>query len=209
MSRCNNAQEIDGYAGSGIYLCTKLAGHTGWHVHTETGESWTSSRTFLDAEAAYGREIILSAPTRPSIDESMLATAAVWSRRSTCSRLSVGAVLARAGRVLSCGYNGAPAKLDHCQHESDESCTVSVHAEANALISAGRFGASTDGATLYLTHAPCVACSGLIINAGVRAVVFREKYRNDDGIERLWEGGLSVNWSPEPGIRRVTHDLQL
>lgn len=136
-------------------------------------------------------------PKRPSIDQSMLDTAEVWSRRSTCSRLSVGAVLARDGRVLSCGYNGAPAGLDHCQHEDDESCKVSVHAEANALISAGRFGASTDGATLYLTHAPCLACSGLLINAGIKMVVYAKPYRNTDGILNLTDAGIEVHQTAE------------
>lgn len=147
-------------------------------------------------------------PTRPSIDESMLATALVWSRRSTCSRLAVGAVLARGGRVLSCGYNGAPRGLEHCSHVDNEdlltvtTCATAVHAEANALISAGRFGASTDGATIYCTHSPCTACASLMINAGVRAVVFRDKYRSDDGIHRLETAGVAVRWADHPRFVR-------
>jgi len=81
--------------------------------------------------------------SRPSIDEAMLDTPAVWARRSTCSRLAVGAVLARDNRVLSTGYNGAPASLPHCSHDDDQPRLITVHAEANALLFAGRHDAST------------------------------------------------------------------
>jgi dCMP deaminase len=126
---------------------------------------------------------------RPSIDEAMLDTAAVWARRSTCTRLAVGAVLAREGRVLSTGYNGAPAGLAHCVHEDEEPCTVAVHAEANALLFAARHGARTLDTTMYCTHAPCLACSGLLLNAGVARVVYRQPFRSQDGLARLAEGG--------------------
>jgi dCMP deaminase len=122
----------------------------------------------------------------------MLATAAVWAQRSTCSRLAVGAVLARDGRVLSTGYNGAPAGLPHCVHEADEPCSITVHAEANALLFAGRHGASTLDTTMYCTHAPCLACSGLLLNAGVARVVYRNWYRSDAGLERLAAAGVKV-----------------
>lgn len=131
---------------------------------------------------------------RPTIDDTMLDTAEVWSRRSTCSRLSVGAVLAHGDYVIGTGYNGAPSGLDHCVHTDNEPCKRAVHAEANALLSAGRrTGASTDGSTLYLTHAPCLACSGLIINAGVYLVVYIRDYRSDDGIKALRQGGVLVH----------------
>jgi dCMP deaminase len=129
---------------------------------------------------------------RPSIDEAMLDTAAVWARRSTCTRLAVGAVLAREGRVLSTGYNGAPAGLAHCVHEDEEPCTVAVHAEANALLFAARHGVSTLGTDLFITHAPCLACSGLLLNAGVERVVYRDRFRSDAGIERLSAAGVKV-----------------
>lgn len=130
--------------------------------------------------------------TRPSLDATLLAAAYVWARRSTCSRLQVGAVLARDGRTLSTGYNGAPSGLEHCEHLDDEPCTVSVHAEANALIFAGRHGVSTEGATLYLTHAPCLGCAGLIVNAGVVEVVYAEPYRSVAGERALLAAGLDV-----------------
>lgn len=129
---------------------------------------------------------------RPSLDATLLAAAYAWARRSTCSRLQVGAVLARDGRTLSTGYNGAPSGLAHCEHLDDEPCAVSVHAEANALIFAGRHGVSTEGATLYLTHAPCLGCAGLVVNAGVVEVVYAEPYRSTAGIEALGRARLVV-----------------
>jgi dCMP deaminase len=129
---------------------------------------------------------------RPTIDEAMLNTAWVWAMRSTCTRLAVGAVLARDDRVLSTGYNGAPTGLDHCVHEDEEPCSITVHAEANALLFAGRHGASTLGTTMYCTHAPCLGCSGLLLNAGVARVVYQEWYRSDLGLERLSLAGVKV-----------------
>lgn len=126
----------------------------------------------------------------------MLLTAELWARRATCSRLSVGAVLARDGRILTTAYNGPPAGQPHCLHEDDEPCTQSVHAEANALLWAARHGVSALGATLYVTHAPCLGCSGLIINSGIEKVVYAQPYRSTDGVARLLDAGLKVhqNW---------------
>lgn len=131
-------------------------------------------------------------PARPTETELLLDIAAQVARRSTCSRLAVGAVLARDGRILSTGRNGAPSGLPHCDHtlDSHSPCTTSVHAEVNAIAFAARHGASSDGATLYLTHAPCVACAGIIINSGVASVVYSQPYRDDSGCNRLALGGV-------------------
>lgn len=130
--------------------------------------------------------------TRPSLDSTLIAVAHTWARRSTCSRLQVGAVLARDGRTLSTGYNGAPSGLGHCAHDDDTPCAVSVHAEVNALVFAARHGVSTEGAGLYLTHSPCRACAGPIVNAGVREVVFAEAFRSLDGVAVLQAAGVAV-----------------
>lgn len=122
----------------------------------------------------------------------MLDTAEVWARRSTCSRLHVGAVLARDGRVLATAYNGAPVGLAHCDHQDDAPCTSSVHAEANALLWAARHGVNTSDSVMYCTHSPCLPCSSLMINAGVGEVVYRRDYRSQDGLNRLSEAGLLV-----------------
>lgn len=130
--------------------------------------------------------------SRPTLDETVFQVARTWARRSTCSRLQVGAVLARDGRVLSTGYNGAPSRVDHCAHMDDQPCEITVHAEANALIFAGRHGVSTEQASLYTTCSPCRACAGLIINAGIREVIYADPFRSASGLQTLADAGLIV-----------------
>lgn len=134
---------------------------------------------------------------RPSIDAVLLEVAGAFAARSTCSRLQVGAVLARAGRVLSAGYNGAPAGLPHCEHVDDAPCAASVHAEANALVAAARHGVAAEGAQLYCTHAPCLACAGLAVNAGLAAVVYAAPFRSTAGLELLAAAGVEVIPHPQ------------
>lgn len=129
---------------------------------------------------------------RPSEGEWLLRMADVAAQRSTCSRLQVGAVLSRDGRILSTGYNGAPSGETHCEHLDDLPCTQSVHAEVNALVFAARHGVSTEGASFYVTHAPCYGCAGLLINAGVDTVYFRSHYRSKDGLDRLVDAEIVV-----------------
>lgn len=129
--------------------------------------------------------------TRPSNASVLMETARLWSSRSTCSRLSVGAVLARDTRILAQGYNGAPSGLDHCPEPHPEGpCTRAVHAEANVIAWAARQGLSTQGSTMYLTHWPCLECAKLIINAGVESVFFDEDYRSFSGVALLIESGI-------------------
>lgn len=130
----------------------------------------------LDAEAD---------PSRPPIDECLMAIAGVWARRSTCRRGAVGCVLADLrGVVISSGYNGAPPGLPHC-HEvgcrvEDGHCVRATHAEVNAIANAARRGASLDGATLVSTVAPCLRCLYLLISAGVRRVVYLHPSGSED-----------------------------
>lgn len=128
---------------------------------------------------------------RPGLDATMLAAAAVFAERATCTRLQVGAVLARDGRVLSTGYNGAPSGEGHCDCGTSP-CWLSVHAEANALLFAARHGVAALGATLYVTHAPCMNCAGWAINAGVAEVVYGQPYRSVEGLDRLRAAGVMV-----------------
>lgn len=111
----------------------------------------------------------------------------------TCSRLQVGALIVYRARVISTGYNGAPAKMPHCRHEGNEPCLDSVHAEANAIAFAARLGgAGTEGSTLIVTHAPCLECAKLIINAGIREVIYGQPYRRTEGLELLANAGVIV-----------------
>lgn len=136
-------------------------------------------------------------------DQSFLNIAAEIGSHATCSRLHVGAVLVRDNRPFATGYNGAPAGEAHCDHEgSDDPCATSVHAEVNALISAARIGVSTMNSYLYVTHAPCRACAGLIINAGIVGVIYSEIYRDMSGITRLIDAKVSViNVDSQDGIK--------
>lgn len=150
---------------------------------------------------------------RPSREECLVATAFTWAERSTCSRLHVGAVIHREGRILVQGYNGAPAGLVHCGHDCDcaasnipelangrheegcsatSPCTRSVHAEANAVAFAARAGVELQGADLVVTHQPCLSCAMLIINSGIKLVTYVHPYRLTDGVNLLEEAGITV-----------------
>ena|SRR5690554_2820516 len=130
---------------------------------------------------------------RPSCDSLLMDTAWLWSRRSTCSRLNVGAVVAKDTRILSQGYNGAPSGLPHCPDPHEEGpCRRAVHAEANALMWAARQGIRTEGSDLYCTHQPCLECSRLIINAGIGCVFYDKEYRDSSGVSLLDKAGVEV-----------------
>lgn len=125
--------------------------------------------------------------TRIERAEMLVQIAEVVAKRGTCSRLQVGAVLAKDSRVISTGYNGPPAGMPHCEHSGAEiaGCADAIHAEINALIYAARYGSKTEGATLYVTHQPCLKCAQAIANSGVVEVIYRHPYRIQDGVYLL------------------------
>lgn len=117
----------------------------------------------------------------------LMDMARVVAQRGTCDRLQVGAVIARDGRVISSGYNGNIMGMDHCNHQEHPSipCDSAVHAEANAILFAARYGMSTEGAQLYTTHQPCLGCAKMIINAGINLVAYDHTYRDNSGLSLL------------------------
>jgi dCMP deaminase len=129
---------------------------------------------------------------RPTRADTLLTVAYAMAERSTCTRLHVGAVAATDGRILSTGYNGAPAGTPHCTHPPSEVCNRSVHAEANAVAYAARHGVSLEGAEIYATDSPCYTCACLLINAGISAVIFIRKYRDESGLQLLADVGIKV-----------------
>lgn len=130
---------------------------------------------------------------RRSRDQMLMMMAEAASGRSTCSRLHVGAVIAKENRAISTGYNGAPAGLPHCEHDgTDSPCEVAVHAEANAIVFAARHGVPVEGAELFTTHMPCLYCCNLVINSGIRRVVWLNLYRDSAGIELLDKAGVAT-----------------
>lgn len=148
--------------------------------------------------------------SRPSIDETLIKIASAWEEQSTCSRNHVGVIIAKDGRTLGSGYNGAPAGMPHCEHEVIQhhfsptfgrmpgsrvgggGCTIAIHAEANAIAYCARNGVSISGATVYTTLSPCYACSQLIISAGLIRVVYGRAYRDLAGLNLLIAAGLTV-----------------
>lgn len=126
-----------------------------------------------------------------------MQSAALWALRSTCTRAQVGCVIAREGRVLVNGYNGAPAGMPHCKHPDGQQsvagstgCGIAVHAEANAIAYAARYGIALANSEMYTTLSPCVMCAMLIINAGVKLVYAAQIYRDPAGVELLGAAGI-------------------
>jgi dCMP deaminase len=129
------------------------------------------------------------------------------SRRSHCIRKHVGAVLTRETRIISIGYNGPPAGTHNCDEEFPEkgcatdrkgSCTLSIHAEQNAILYAAKNGMSCDGGTLYVTLSPCLACARIIYTMGIKRVVYLQSYAEykglmlDEGPDFLRRFGVDV-----------------
>lgn len=131
---------------------------------------------------------------RPTRDEMLMEMAGVVAKRSTCSRASVGVVIARAGRPLVTGYNGAPAGMDHCNHVDDTPCFIAVHAEANAIAYAARWGIRLQGATLYTTLVPCLPCAQVVVNSGIDRVVYSKYYRKREGLDLLENAGIALEY---------------
>lgn len=135
---------------------------------------------------------------RPSWDEYFMNIAKAVASRSTCSRRSVGAVVVRDKRILATGYNGAPAGLRHCDHTGgadmrDGHCARSTHAEQNAIVQAARHGTMIDGATVYCTAQPCLTCAKLLVNAGVKRVVYDGEYPDELAVAILDEAGIELD----------------
>ncbi|CAD2076855.1 tRNA-specific adenosine deaminase [Phocicoccus schoeneichii] len=115
-------------------------------------------------------------------NEYFMAQAMLLSLRSTCSRLSVGATLVKDNRVIASGYNGAVSGEHHCTdhgcYMEDGHCIRTIHAEVNALLQCSKNGVSTEGASVYVTHFPCINCTKALLQAGITNIYYREDYRN-------------------------------
>lgn len=126
-------------------------------------------------------------------DKSYMEMAAVWAANSYCKRRQVGALLVKDRMIISDGYNGTPAGFENiCEDESGITKPYVLHAEANAITKVAQSGNSSKDATLYVTASPCIECSKLIIQAGIKRVVYRDEYRLTDGIDLLKKAGIEV-----------------
>lgn len=151
---------------------------------------------------------------RVTRDQMLMGVAQVVARRGTCSRLQVGAVISRDGRIISTGYNGAPSGIPHCEHlnpdtltggeylnylnhvgkyaKEEPGCQIAEHSERNAIAFAARYGLALEGSEIHCTHAPCLDCARSIINAGIKRVTYVVPYRLTAGVELLAQAGLDV-----------------
>ena len=119
--------------------------------------------------------------------------ARTWAENSYCQRRKVGALLVKDQMIISDGYNGTPSGFENCCEDANNvSLPYVLHAEANAITKVARSNNSSEGATLYVTASPCMECSKLIIQAGIKRVVYGEEYRIMDGIEILRKAGIEV-----------------
>ena len=127
------------------------------------------------------------------LDRRYLQMADTWSQNSYCKRRQVGALLVKNQMIISDGYNGTPSGFENvCEDENDNTKPYVLHAEANAITKVAKSGNSSDGATLYVTSSPCLECSKLIIQAGIKRVVFTESYRLEDGINLLKRADIEI-----------------
>lgn len=124
-------------------------------------------------------------------DCSYLEMAAVWARNSYCKRRQVGALIVKDKMIISDGYNGTPVGFENiCEDENDNTKAYVLHAEANAITKVAQSNNSSKGATLYVTTSPCIECAKLIIQSGIKRVVFGEVYRLTDGVDLLKRAGI-------------------
>lgn len=127
------------------------------------------------------------------LDQRYLRMARIWAENSYCQRRKVGALLVKDRMIISDGYNGTPAGFENvCEGTDGLTNPYVLHAEANAITKVARSNNSSEGSTLYITASPCLDCAKLIIQSGIRRVVFNELYRITDGIELLRRAGIEV-----------------
>ena len=141
---------------------------------------------------------------RPSWDEYFMGITFEVAKRSTCNRARVGAIIVKDRRILTTGYNASPRGLAHCDDIGhlmvNDHCVRTLHAEQNAIIQAALHGVSTSDSALYVTHQPCLNCAKMIINAGIKRVVYAGAYPDENSTAFMAEAGVALQrfeWPPE------------
>ena len=124
-------------------------------------------------------------------DKRYMRMATIWAENSYCERRKVGALIVKDKMIISDGYNGTPSGFENiCEDENNVTKPYVLHAEANAITKIARSNNNSEGATLYVTASPCIECAKLIIQAGIKRVVYADPYRSDDGIQLLRKVGI-------------------
>jgi len=126
-------------------------------------------------------------------DKRYLEMAQIWAKNSYCTRRQVGALIVKGKMIISDGYNGTPSGFENiCEDEHEKTKPYVLHAEANAITKVAKSNNSSDGSTLYVTTSPCMECSKLIIQSGIKRVVFCDKYHNEDGLRLLERAKIEI-----------------
>lgn len=126
-------------------------------------------------------------------DDKYMRMAAIWAENSYCKRRQVGALIVKDRMIISDGFNGTPSGFENvCEDENGVTKPYVLHAEANAISKVAKSGNSAEGSTLFITASPCIECAKLIIQAGIKRVVYKDEYRLTDGIDLLKRAGIEV-----------------
>ena len=130
-----------------------------------------------------------------TLDKRYIRMASIWAENSYCTRRKVGALIVKDKMIISDGYNGTPSGFENvCEDGNKVTKPYVLHAEANAITKIARSNNCSEGATLYVTASPCIECAKLIIQAGIKRVIYSEKYRLEDGLELLKRAGIEVQY---------------
>ena len=128
------------------------------------------------------------------VDKKYLRMARIWAENSYCTRLNVGALIVKDKMIISDGYNGTPSGFENkCEDDEGKTKAYVLHAEANAITKVASSNNNSTGATIYVTNSPCMECAKLIIQAGIRRVVYATQYRITEGIDLLRQAGIIVD----------------
>ena len=126
-------------------------------------------------------------------DRRYLEMAKIWAQNSYCKRRQVGALIVKEKMIISDGYNGTPAGFENvCEDENNKTKPYVLHAEANAITKVAKSNNSSEGATLYITSSPCMECAKLIIQSGIKRVVYSDNYRIEEGVNLLKRAGIEI-----------------
>jgi len=150
----------------------------------------------LRPETFSDRELFMSDKEKKQleVDKRYLRMANIWAENSYCQRRQVGALIVKNQMIISDGYNGTPSGFENiCEDDNNMTKPYVLHAEANAITKVAASNNNSSGATIYITSSPCIECAKLIIQAGIKRVVFSEKYRTEEGISLLKRAGITLD----------------
>jgi len=151
------------------------------------------SSSFRSLSCLFRNRLIMETPKKQLLlDKRYLRMASIWAENSYCKRRQVGALIVKDKMIISDGFNGTPSGFENICEENGTTKPYVLHAEANAITKVAKSGNSSEGATLYVTASPCIECSKLIIQSGIKRVVYNEEYRTSEGIDLLKRAKVEV-----------------